>query len=59
MEEMIEMLGLDGCLLPSDEQIEIDEKKIAILKCKIDEDVRQVEVALSQCVDQLVACEMY
>lgn len=50
MEEMIEMLGLEGCLLPSDNQIEIDENKIAILKYKIDEDVRQVEVALSQCV---------
>lgn len=59
MEEMIEMLGLEGCLLPSDDQIEIDENKIAILKCKIDEDVRQVGVALSQCVDQLMACEMY
>ena len=44
MEEMIEMLELEGCLLPSDDQIEIDENKIAILKCKIDEDVRQVEV---------------
>lgn len=47
MEEMIEELGLQGCLIQG-EEVEISSEKIAILNAIINEDVRQNEEAIRE-----------
>ena len=47
MEEMIEELGLQGCLIQG-EEVEISSEKIAILNAIIKEDVRQNDEAIHE-----------
>ena len=56
MEEMIEMLGLQGCLIPSpaEEHIDIAQENLRILGVQIDEDVRQCEQAMQESVTKLI-----
>lgn len=56
MEEMIEELGLQGCLIPDSngEQFEISDEHLRILGAQIDEDVRQCEQAEQESVAQLI-----
>lgn len=56
IEEMIEMLGLQGCLIPSpaEEHIDIAQENLRILGVQIDEDVRQCEQAEQESVAQLI-----
>lgn len=56
MEEMIEMLGLRGCLIPSpaEEHIDTAQENLRILGVQIDEDVRQCEQAMQENVTKLI-----
>lgn len=56
IEEMIEMLGLQGCLIPSpeEEHINISQESLRILGAQINEDVRQCEQAMQESVAQLI-----
>ena len=56
MEEMIEMLGLQGCLIPSpaEEHIDISDEHLRLLGVQIDEDVRQCEQAMQENVTKLI-----
>ena len=56
MEEMIEMLGLQGCLIPSpaEEHIDISDEHLRLLGVQIDEDVRQCEQAMQESVTKLI-----
>lgn len=56
MDEMIEMLGLQGCLIPSpeEEHINISQESLRILGAQIDEDIRQCEQAMQESVAQLI-----
>lgn len=56
MEEMIEMLGLQGCLIPSpdEEHIDIAQENLRILAAQINEAVRQCDEAEKESVAYLI-----
>ena len=53
MEEMMEELGLQSCLVPG-EPVDISNDSLAILRAQIDEDVRQTEASLNEGVVMLM-----
>ncbi len=53
MEEMMEELGLQSCLVPG-ELVDISNDSLAILRAQIDEDVRQTEASLNEGVVMLM-----
>ena len=56
MEEMIETLGLQGCLVPSpkEEHIDISDKHLRKLREQIDEAVRNCDKAEQESIARLI-----